>query len=130
MENLRDILALNLKENRRRLNMSQPKLAELANLSTHYISMIEISRKFPSPEVLDRLASALGIPTHELFSVPPSPEKTLEKLHNEVLSDIKQVVSDAVKEAITEQFNADYEGPSKTGVHGLVAENGKNRVTR
>jgi transcriptional regulator with XRE-family HTH domain len=107
MEDLRDILAHNLRENRRRLGISQPKLAELANLSTHYVAMIEVSRKFPTPEVLARLATALGIAPHGLFAVPVSPEDTLERLHQEVLHDIKQVVSEAVEKAIAEkcQYN-------------------------
>jgi transcriptional regulator with XRE-family HTH domain len=102
MKNLREILAANLRENRRRLAMSQPELAELADLSTHYISMIEVSRKFPTPEVLERLAAALGIAPHELFAVPPTPEKAIERLHDEVVTSIKQVVADAVKSAIIE----------------------------
>ena len=103
MKSLREILAANLRENRRRLAMSQPELAELADLSTHYISMIEVSRKFPTPEVLERLAAALGIASHELFSMPPSPEKAIEKLHYEVITSIKQEIRDAVKVAIAEQ---------------------------
>jgi len=103
MEIIREILAKNLRENRSRLNMSQPKLAELANLSTHYVASIETLRKFPTPDVLERLAKALGIASHELFLVATTPENALERLHYEVLTDIKNVVSEAVKIAITEQ---------------------------
>ena len=95
-----------LRENRRRLGISQPQLAEMADLSTHYIAMIETSRKFPTPEVLTRLAKALGIPPHELFAVPASPENALERLHKEVVIDIKQVVSEAVEKAIAEQYSS------------------------
>jgi transcriptional regulator with XRE-family HTH domain len=73
MDNIKEILAKNLKENRQRLNISQPKLAELAGLPTHYVASIETSRKFPTPDVLERLAKALGIENHELFNVKPSP---------------------------------------------------------
>jgi transcriptional regulator with XRE-family HTH domain len=93
MENIREILANNLREHRRRLGLSQPKFAELANLSTHYVSMIESERKFPTPEVLGRLAAALGIEPHELFAAPPSPEWTLERLHEEVITDIRAVLA-------------------------------------
>ena len=103
VEDLRDILARNLRENRRKLDISQPKLAEMADLSTHYVAMIETSRKFPTPEVLTRLAKALDIPPHELFAVPVSPEAALERLHKEVLVDIKQVVSEAVERAVADQ---------------------------
>jgi len=104
MEAIREILAKNLRENRNRLKMSQPKLAELANLSTHYVASIETLRKFPTPDVLERLAKALGIASHELFLVSTTPEKALERLHYEVLTDIKKVVSEAVKSAVTEQY--------------------------
>jgi len=104
MEDLRDILSANLRENRRRLGISQPQLAEMADLSTHYVAMIETSRKFPTPEVLTRLAKALGILPHELFAVPASPETALERLHKEVVIDIKQIVSEAVGKAIAGQF--------------------------
>jgi len=81
--------------------MSQPKLAELANLSTHYIASIETSRKFPTPDVIERLAKALGISSHELFLVSTTPEEALEKLRHEVLTDIKNTVSEAVEKALT-----------------------------
>jgi len=103
MKGLREILATNLREHRRRLAISQPELAERADLSTHYVSMIEVSRKFPTPEVLERLAVALEIANHELFSVPSSPEKAIERLHNEVVTSIKQEIRDAVKLAIAEE---------------------------
>jgi len=64
---------------------------------------IETLRKFPTPDVIERLAKALGIASHELFLVSTTPEKALERLHHEVLTDIKNVVSEAVKAAITEQ---------------------------
>jgi hypothetical protein len=65
--------------------------------------MIEVSRKFPTPEVLERLATALEIASHELFSVPPTAERAIEKLHHDVLISIKQEIRDAVKVAITEE---------------------------
>jgi len=47
---------------------SQAKLAEKTGSSTHYIGMLELKRKFPSSEMIHRLASALGIDSTELFS--------------------------------------------------------------
>jgi transcriptional regulator with XRE-family HTH domain len=93
MENIREILANNIKENRRRLGISQPRLAELADLSTHYVAMIEGCRKFPTPDVLGRLAAALEIEPHELFAAPPSPEWALERLRQEVVADIKAALA-------------------------------------
>jgi transcriptional regulator with XRE-family HTH domain len=100
MTNLRDILANNLKENRRKCGMSQAKMAEKAGVSTQYVAMIELSRQFPTPEVLDRLAAALGIEAYELFAVPPSPENTLERLHRDIIKEIRQVIAEMLEKAL------------------------------
>jgi transcriptional regulator with XRE-family HTH domain len=100
MTNLRDILAYNLKENRKKCGLSQAKLAEKANITTQYIAMIEVSRKFPTPEMLDRLANALEIEAYELFIVKPSPEDSMERLHNTLVGNIERVITEAVEKAI------------------------------
>jgi len=102
MTSLRDILAHNMKENRKKCGFSQAKLAEKANVTTQYIAMIEVSRKFPTPEMLDRLAKALEIETYQLFAVPSSPEDAMEHLRMSIVKDIDQVITDAVKKAIKE----------------------------
>jgi transcriptional regulator with XRE-family HTH domain len=100
MANLREILADNLRKNRRRCGLTQAKLAEKADVSTHFIAMIEIARKFPAPESLDKIAAALGIETWELFTGPVSPEGELMWLRQAVLNDIERVVAEAVKQAL------------------------------
>ena len=65
--------------------------------------MIEVSRKFPTPEVLDRLAKALEVETHELFLQKSSPENAMEKLHDTLVGNIERVISEAVKKTITDK---------------------------
>lgn len=101
---IRDILAVNIKENRRKNGFSQERLAEKAGISTPFIAMIEVSRKFPTPEVLDKIAKALNIKTWELFAVSPDPEDIMEQLHKSIVKDINKVVSAAVKNAISENY--------------------------
>jgi len=103
MTSLRDILAYNLKENRKKCGFSQAKLAEKANITTQYIAMIEVSRKFPTPEMLDRLAKALNIETYQLFTVKPTPENSMEWLHDTLVSNIERVVSEAIEKALSER---------------------------
>jgi transcriptional regulator with XRE-family HTH domain len=91
MTSLREILAGNLKKYRRINGISQAKLAEKADITTQYIAMIEVSRKFPSPEMLDRIAEALNIEAYQLFEAPPSPENALERLHQDIRGDMKQL---------------------------------------
>jgi transcriptional regulator with XRE-family HTH domain len=102
MANLRQLLALTMKKRRRDLGLSQAGLAERADTSTQYIAMIELTRKFPSPEMLERIAVALEIDAPELFSLPPSPAGTLRRLHEAVLADIKKAVGDALEQTIKE----------------------------
>jgi transcriptional regulator with XRE-family HTH domain len=100
MTSIRDILAYNLKENRKKCGFSQAKLAEKANITTQYIAMIEVSRKFPTPEMLDRLAQALEIETFQLFIVKPAPEDAMERLHDTLVGNIERVVAEAVEKSI------------------------------
>jgi transcriptional regulator with XRE-family HTH domain len=100
MTNLRDILANNLKENRRKCGLSQVKLAEKAGISTQYIAMIELSKQFPTPEVLEQVATALGIETYELFYVPPSPESSMERLHKDIIKEIREVIVEVLEKAL------------------------------
>jgi transcriptional regulator with XRE-family HTH domain len=103
MATLRETLADNMRKIRRKGGMTQAKLAEKAGVSTHFIAMIEIARKFPAPESLDRIAAALGIETHELFSAPISSEDDLRWLRQSVLNDIERVVGEAIEKALAEK---------------------------
>jgi transcriptional regulator with XRE-family HTH domain len=100
MANLRDILANNLRENRKKCGLSQAKLSEKASISTQYIAMIEVSRKFPTPEVLERIAKALEIEAHELFSVRPSLESEMQRLHDTLAGNIERLITEAVEKTL------------------------------
>jgi hypothetical protein len=60
--------------------------------------MIEVSRKFPTPAVLDRIAGALNIKTYQLFAVPPSPEDALEMLRQDIVGEIEEIVVKAINQ--------------------------------
>jgi transcriptional regulator with XRE-family HTH domain len=98
MTNLRKVLAVNLKKRRHTLGYSQAMLAEKANTAPTYIAMIELEKKFPSVEMIERIAKALAIDTIELFSVKPLPEDSLRKLHKAVLLDIEKIIKKKLKE--------------------------------
>jgi transcriptional regulator with XRE-family HTH domain len=94
MAGIREILAANLRENRRKSGLTQEKLAEKADVSTHYIAMIETCNKYPKPEMLERLARALSIEPHRFFSVPPTAEEALEGLRQSIIAEMKQATTD------------------------------------
>jgi len=80
--------------------MTQDELAEKAGVSTHYIAMIETCKKYPKPDMLEQLAKTLGIEPYKLFSVENDPNEPLERLHQKIITDIRQIVSEAVEKAI------------------------------
>jgi transcriptional regulator with XRE-family HTH domain len=95
---IREVLASNLRENRRKLGLTQEKLAEMAEVSVHYISMIETCNKYPKPETLEHLAKILGIESYKLFRVEDDPNEPLEKLRQSIVTDMKTIVKEAVDE--------------------------------
>jgi transcriptional regulator with XRE-family HTH domain len=106
MASIREVLAANLKEYRRRSGFSQDKLAERADISSQYLATVETCRKFPTPDVLERLAAALDIESHLLFEVSTTPEEALERLHWSIVTNIKQVVRETIKETLAEEYRA------------------------
>jgi transcriptional regulator with XRE-family HTH domain len=108
MLGIRELLAQNLKTNRRRRGLTQEKLAEKAGISAHYLAMVEVSRKFPTPEMLDRLAKALDIETYKLFEMSATPEEALTLLRRDIVNEIEQLVVKAIKETLSGEFKDNY----------------------
>jgi transcriptional regulator with XRE-family HTH domain len=110
MTSLKKLLAFNMKEQRRILGISQATLAERISTSTNYIAMIELERKTPSIQMLERIAVALHIDAPELFSQKNAPSAALRKLQKTVLEDIEKAVSDVISERLNEvESNEDYQ---------------------
>jgi transcriptional regulator with XRE-family HTH domain len=61
------ILGRNVREARQRAGMSQEQLAFEAGMKRSYVSDLERGTRNPSLKAIGRLASALGIPPHELL---------------------------------------------------------------
>jgi len=89
MTNIRNVLAKNMKAYRNALGLSQAKLAEKVGTSTHYIGMIETKNNFPSPEMIERIAAALGIDTLDLFSTDKKTPETIKTYRKLTIIDVK-----------------------------------------
>jgi len=96
MTSLRALLAQNIKQKRRILGITQANLAEKVGTSTHYIGQIELENKFPTPEMLERIASALEIDSPQLFSQEFFPVEAVQRFQEGVLSRLGTVVSEAI----------------------------------
>jgi transcriptional regulator with XRE-family HTH domain len=61
------IFVFNMKKYRKKRLFSQEKLAEMLNTSTSYIGEIEINRKIPSMDMVEKIANALNVEPFRLF---------------------------------------------------------------
>ena len=72
MGNHHDVLARQLKRQRRRTRMTQRDLAERANLSPEFVSRIERGVTSPSLDTFFRLCQALSCTPNDLLLAEPS----------------------------------------------------------
>jgi transcriptional regulator with XRE-family HTH domain len=100
MTNIRDVLAANLKQFRQARGWSQAFLAEKTETSTNYIGMLENSVKFPSSEMIQKLAYALGIDPTDLFSKGLDPVSMMKKYQKAALEDIHILLGHLINEKI------------------------------
>jgi len=93
MTDLRKVLASNMKFYRKKLGISQAKLAEKADITDNYIALIETGKRFPSVEILERIAAVLQKDTVELFSLKHDEAMTRVTLKTKILSDIDAILT-------------------------------------
>ncbi|GHT85377.1 hypothetical protein FACS1894137_09560 [Spirochaetia bacterium] len=94
MTDLRQLLASNMKLHRARLGLSQAKLADKVDTATNYIAAMEVGRRFPSLDMLERIAYALNIDTPELFSMESVHIDAIQGLHEEIIGEIAQIIAE------------------------------------
>ncbi|MDR2742083.1 MAG: helix-turn-helix transcriptional regulator [Treponema sp.] len=80
-QTIKDTLGGNIKILRARRGLSQADLSEKADISINFLSNIERGIKFPQPDMLSKLANALGVEVNQLF------------LENSALGDDKELLS-------------------------------------
>jgi len=96
---LKDIFVKNLRKCRRERGISQAMLAEKCGSSTSYIGQIEIGNRFPSLELIKKMAKALKIRPHLLFFIESDND-----LDEQMLKKKKDTISDAKKEELTNRL--------------------------
>jgi transcriptional regulator with XRE-family HTH domain len=91
-QDIKDILASNLKFFRIQRQFSQAQLAEKANISVTFLSNIERGKMFPKVETLSRLTESLDVEVHELFQ-PNLGSKDNKKMINRLSEDVTKNVN-------------------------------------
>ena len=98
------VFSKNLRENRRKCGFTQAQLAEKADMSIHYLAMIELARNIPKVETIERIAKALNMEIYELFVEPLSPTMDLKRLHQAIVADVRDIVKEIVEEAFEKEW--------------------------
>ena len=92
-QELRQIVASNIKKYRKLNNLTQMALAEMADVSVGYICQLEAGQKWGTPETIAKLAESLQIDPYQLFVSETTPNMQplapvlillQEKLKNEI----------------------------------------------
>jgi len=96
-----------LKKLRKMRKMSQEKLAEKSDISSKYLSRIELGYHFPSLDIIVKFAKILDVPLEELFQISnegrtiPAIKKRISKLldsaDRESLLSILKILDEVVK---------------------------------
>jgi len=96
---LKEVFIQNLRKCRRERGISQAELAEKCGTSTSYIGQIEIGNRFPSLELIEKLAGSLQIRPHLLFFTDSDSDAD-----EQLLKKKKDTISDTMKEELTKRL--------------------------
>lgn len=105
MNSIRETFVNNLKFYRKQKRISQEKLSYAVGKSIAYINQIENKDTWPQPEMVDKIAVALGISSSALFEENSSPEnlqnvfaeKYGKTIEDELISRIEKDIKDVCK---------------------------------
>jgi transcriptional regulator with XRE-family HTH domain len=107
---LKQVFIQNLKEFRKKEGFSQMKLAEYCNTTTSYIGHIETGLKFPSMDMIERMAEILRIEPYLFFKnkIKQDDGNDAENIYpklpvsmkNEINDEIDLSVSKVIKEIL------------------------------
>ncbi|MBO4629974.1 MAG: helix-turn-helix transcriptional regulator [Treponema sp.] len=95
------IVSENIKSLRKKLGWSQELLAEKTGVSAPYITQIEVGKRTPSLDIVEKLASALGVEYKTLFDTNndnvDSPDFSKHILETKLISAITKTIHNEFK---------------------------------
>jgi transcriptional regulator with XRE-family HTH domain len=95
---LKEVFIRNLREFRKKEGLSQMKLAEYCATATSYIGDIEIGRRFPSIDMIERIAGVLRIePYHFFFFFTGGDNADTENLFPRLPNSMKKQIKTQIK---------------------------------
>ena len=104
MTDCRHLLAKNMKKYRKTLGLSQMRLAEMVGCSTTLIGNIEINRRFPSADNINRIAKALEVSVSDLFAEQEPESMKAMASKRKLKSKLERIMGKAVDEFFRQGF--------------------------
>jgi len=108
---LKDVFVKNLRQYRKEKNISQMALAELCGTSTSYIGQIEIGNRFPSIDMIEKIANALQIRPDLLFftesdngSRGKTPSIKKDRMTDTAKEELIKRLSDAIRRVVKRTY--------------------------
>jgi transcriptional regulator with XRE-family HTH domain len=108
---LKEVFVRNLREFRRKEGISQMKLAEYCDTAPSYIGDIEIGRRFPSIDMIEKIAGVLRIEPYNFFktkteqSYNTDTENLFPLLPNSMKKQIKTQIKTQIDQSTHEILN-------------------------
>ncbi len=98
------VVSENIKTLRKQLGWSQELLAERTGVSAPYITQIEVGKRTPSLDIVEKLAAALGVEYKTLFETTIN-SKTINSIDFSKNLLEKKLIS-AITDTIHQEFNS------------------------
>ncbi len=95
MKEIKTLFGKRVRELRKNMGFSQEDLAEKTDISSKYLSRVEMGQHFPSIDTLDRLANALKVELKDFFEFAHEARSSRE---------LREVLSGMLKEADEEKL--------------------------
>jgi transcriptional regulator with XRE-family HTH domain len=108
---LKEVFIQNLREFRRKEGISQMKLAEYCDTAPSYIGDIEIGRRFPSIDMIEKIAGVLRIEPYHFFKTKTEQsdnadtENLFPRLPNSMKKQIKTQIKTQIDQSTHEILN-------------------------
>ena len=105
---LQDIFIQNLKFYRKQKGLTQNDLTLRIDKSYNYINGVEQKKSFPPPDVIERIAAALGIQPHLLFMETGCPENAMafnaDAYIDKITTTLHQLLKEDIRREVREVF--------------------------
>jgi transcriptional regulator with XRE-family HTH domain len=97
-QGIKAMLGKNIKILRARRGLSQAGLAEKADMSVTFLSTIERGIRFLQPDMMAKIATALGVEVNQLFVADLESDRANDERLNHLTEDISKNVNLAMAE--------------------------------